>query len=187
MEEEGKENVAGLRVSKAGLEVWVDPGPAQRFDNNRKGIAALVEWLRWKRVVFAAYEPARGYERELARRLGDAAIRAKRLSRKQVRTFARAGGYKAKTGSSYVRLLAWLGQESYEREALTEEPDPARSDLQEILEFRQHLANMRARERKGLDEATFEFLRNSHQRYIEHLDRQIAELDEAYRERAAED
>ena len=62
-----------------------------------------------------------------------------------------------------------------------------RSDLQDILEYRQHLAGLRARERKDLDKATFEFLRNSHQRYIEHLDRQIAELDEAYRERAAEE
>ena len=147
MGEKEKENIAGIDVSKAGIEVWVDPGPAQRFDNNHKGIAALVEWLRLKKVVMAAYEPARGYERELVRRLGEAAIRADPVNRKRVRAFARSGGYRAKTDASDARLLARFGQTSYESEALPEEPE--RSDLQEILKYRQYLANLRARERKG--------------------------------------
>ena len=183
MGEKEKENIAGIDVSKAGIEVWVDPGPAQRFDNNHKGIAALVEWLRLKKVVMAAYEPARGYERELVRRLGEAAIRADPVNRKRVRAFARSGGYRAKTDASDARLLARFGQTSYESEALPEEPE--RSDLQEILKYRQYLANLRARERKDLDEAIFESLRNAHQRYIEQLDIQIASLDRAYLERAA--
>ena len=187
MGQEDKENIAGILVSRAGLEVWVDPGPEQGFENNHKGIAALVEWLRLKNVVMAVYESARGYERELERRLGEAAIRADRVSRKRVRAFARAGGYRAKTDVTDVRLLARFGQASYESETTPKEADPERSDLQEILEYRQHLANLRARERKDLDEATFEFLRNAHQGYIEHLDRQIALLDRAYLERAAEE
>ncbi len=187
MGQEEKENIAGIDVSRDGLEVWVDPGPAQGFENNHKGIAALVEWLRLKNVVMAVYEPARGYERELVGRLGEAAIRADRVSRKQVRAFARAGGYRAKTDAKDVRLLARFGQASYERETLPKGADPDRSDLQEILEYRQHLANLRARERKDLDQATLESLRNSHQRYIEMLDREIAWLDRAYQEGAAEE
>ena len=187
MGQEEKENIAGIDVSRDGLEVWVDPGPAQGFENNHKGIAALVEWLRLKNVVMAVYEPARGYERELVGRLGEAAIRADRVSRKQVRAFARAGGYKAKTDANDVRLLARFGQASYERETLPKEADPDRSDLQDILEYRQHLANRRARERRDLDQATFEPVRNSHQRCIEMLDREIAFLDRAYQEGAAEE
>ena len=187
MGEKEKENIAGIDVGKAGIEVWVDPGPAQRFDNNRKGIAALVEWLRFKNVVMAAYEPARGYERELVRRLRESEIRADRVNRKQIRAFARAGGYKAKTDANDVRLLARFGQASYERETLPKEADPDRSDLQDILEYRQHLANRRARERRGLDQATFEPVRNSHQRCIEMLDREIAFLDRAYQEGAVEE
>ena len=33
--------VAGIDVSKVSLEVWVDDGPAKRFDNSTDGIAGL--------------------------------------------------------------------------------------------------------------------------------------------------
>ena len=34
--------VAGIDVGKDSLEVWVDDGPAKRFDNSTAGISVLV-------------------------------------------------------------------------------------------------------------------------------------------------
>ena len=42
--------VVAIDVSKVSLEVWVDDGPAKRFDNSTDGIAALAEWLKERDV-----------------------------------------------------------------------------------------------------------------------------------------
>ena len=90
--------VAGIDVSKVSLEVWVDDGPAKRFDNSTVGITALVEWLKGQGVSLAVYEPTGGYERQLAKQLDEAGLSADMVHPNKVRYFARAHGFD-KTGS----------------------------------------------------------------------------------------
>ena len=52
------EVVAGIDVGKDSLEVWVDDGPAKRFDNSTAGISVLVDWLK-EHDVSEAMNPRR--------------------------------------------------------------------------------------------------------------------------------
>lgn len=54
MEGEEKERVAGIDVSKAGLDVWVEAGRAERYENTKKGIRALVKRLGRERIALTA-------------------------------------------------------------------------------------------------------------------------------------
>ena len=79
--------VAGIDVSKVSLEVWVDDGPAKRFDNSTVGIT-MAEGA----VSLAVYE-----RRQLAKQLDEAGLSADMVHPNKVRYFARAHGFEAKT------------------------------------------------------------------------------------------
>ena len=104
MEEEKKKRVAGIDVSKAGLDVWMKPGPAERYENSKEGIRALVKRLGRERVALAVYEPTGGYERQLEGELREGGIRGYRAHPNKVRAFARASG---KAEASIKRAIRW--------------------------------------------------------------------------------
>ena len=109
MEVEHNRRVAGIDVSKAGLEVWVEAGPARRFSNNVEGIGALVEWLGHHGVNEAVYEPTGGYELEVGQRLREKGIKARRVHPNKVRGLARAWGKGAKTDGVDAQVLGRYG------------------------------------------------------------------------------
>ena len=115
MEEECNRRVAGIDVSKAGLEVWVEAGPARRFSNNEEGIGALVEWLGRHGVNEAVYEPTGGYELEVGQRLREKGIKTRRVHPNKVRGLARAWGKGAKTDGVDAQVLGRYGEVFRER------------------------------------------------------------------------
>lgn len=185
MEEEKKERVAGIDVSKAGLEVWMEPGPAERYENSKAGIRALVKRMGRERNSVAVYEPTGGYEREMERGLREGGIRTKRVHPNRVRGFARAYGKGAKTDEIDAEVLAHYGEVLAGREADQGEIGEEREELREIMRRRQQLVKERVAEKNRLDKGIRKKIRSSSERHIRWLDREIGRLEKEY-ERALE-
>ena len=172
--------VAGIDVSKVSLEVWVDDGPAKRFDNSTDGITALVEWLKGQGVSRAVYEPTGGYERQLAKQLDEAGLSADMVHPNKVRYFARAHGFEAKTDGLDARVLSLFGEMFTQADTPRRKADPERAELRDLLRRRRQLVNQRAQELNRLDKGTTEGSRASTKRHVAWLNDEIDRLDEEY-------
>ena len=102
--------VAGIDVGKDSLEVWVDDGPAKRFDNSTAGISVLVDWLKEQDVSVAACEPTGGYERQLVRQLYEAGLIPHMVHPVKMRSLARAHGFEAKTDGLDAQVLSMFAR-----------------------------------------------------------------------------
>ena len=181
MEEEKKKRVAGIDVSKAGLDVWMKPGPAERYENSKEGIRALVKRLGRERVALAVYEPTGGYERQLEGELREGGIRGYRAHPNKVRAFARASGKEAKTDGIDAEVLALYGEVFGEEGAKEEEWDEERRDLQDIVRRRRQMVDQRAREKNRLEKRQSRKAEASIKRAIRWNTNEIGRLDREYK------
>ena len=172
--------VAGIDVSKVSLEVWVDDGPAKRFDNSTDGITALAEWLKERDVSEAVCEPTGGYERQLIGQLDEAGLSAYTVHPNRVRSLARAHGFEAKTDGLDARVLSLFGHTFPMADTQRSKPDPERAELRDLLRRRRQLVNQRVQELNRLDKGITEGSRASTKRHIAWLDDEIARLEEEY-------
>ncbi|MDE2938382.1 MAG: IS110 family transposase [Chloroflexota bacterium] len=171
--------IAGIDVSKATLEVWVEEGARGQFGNDAAGIEKLVEWLRGQGVNKGVCEPTGGYERRLVEELKSAGMGVQIAHPNKVRVLARAGGYEAKTDGKDAQVLARFGQVFASQEQEDEgEKDPAVGRLQELVQRREQLVNERVRETNRLDKGLGEVARDSTQRHIDGLNDEIHRLDQ---------
>ncbi len=180
MEEQHDRRVAGIDVSKAGLEVWLEAGPARGFFNNENGIRALVKWLDRHGVNQAVYEPTGGYELEVGRRLREKGIRARRVHPNKVRGMARAWGKEAKTDGVDAQVLRRYGEVFSEREAGELEESPEREEIRGKLRRRRQLVSQKVQELNRLDKALSPGVRESIEEHIEYLDKAIKRMDREY-------
>ena len=181
MEDKRKERVAGIDVSKAGLDVWMKPGPAEGYENSKEGIRALVKRLGRERVALAVYEPTGGYERQLEGELREGEIKAYRAHPNKVRAFARASGKEAKTDGIDAEVLALYGEVFGEEGAKEEEWDEERRDLQDIVRRRRQLVDQRAREKNRLEKRQSRKAEASIKRAIRWNTNEIGRLDREYK------
>ena len=172
--------VAGIDVGKASLDVWVESGPVQRFDNTQEGITTLKERLRYRGVVLAVCEPTGGYERELVSALREAGLGVRLAHPNRVRAFARACGYEAKTDVLDALVLCLFGQAFASEQSPQRKMEPVRAELRELLRRRRQLVDQRVQEMNRLDKDLSEAAQASTQRHIGWLDEEIARLDREY-------
>lgn len=170
------EVVAGIDVGKAQLDVSVESGAVQRFENTTAGITALVRWLKAAGVTLAVCEPTGGYERQLVKQLHTALPTVAVAHPNKVRAFARACGKEAKTDRLDAQVLARYGS-VMDLEG-TPAPSPEREALQEALQRRQELVKQRVQERNRLDKGLSAASQHSITRHIRWLDKEIARLDQ---------
>ena len=121
--------VAGIDVGKDSLEVWVDDGPAKRFDNSTAGISVLVDWLKEQDVSVAACEPTGGYERQLVRQLYEAGLIPHMVHPVKMRSLARAHGFEAKTDGLDAQVLSMFARAFPMADAPRRKPDPERDEI----------------------------------------------------------
>ena len=172
------EVVAGIDVGKAQLDVSIESGAVQRFENSTAGITALVRWLKAAGVTVAVCEPTGGYERQLVKRLHTALPVVAVAHPNKVRAFARACGKEAKTDRLDAQVLARYGS-VMDLEG-TPAPSPEREALQAALQRRQELVAQRVQERNRLDKGLSAASRHSITRHIRWLDKEIERLDQQY-------
>ena len=102
--------MAGIDVGKGQLDVSVDGCKARRFANTPAGVAGLAQWLCSWEGPLAICEATGGYELLLVETLRQAGIAVHIAHPNQVRDFARASGYQAKTDRLDAVVLSQYGK-----------------------------------------------------------------------------
>ena len=167
--------VVGIDVSKAQLDVAVMPeGAAFRISNDEAGIEALLARLKPLHPDLVVMEATGGYETAAAMGISGAGIRLAVVNPRQVRDFAKASGYLAKTDAIDARLIAQFGLAIDPQVSPMADEDTR--ELQAMLARRSQLIAMRTQEKNRLAVAVGS-VRKPIKEHIAWLDRHIASLD----------
>lgn len=139
----------GVDVAKGWLDVALRPQGEQRHcTNDAAGIAEVVAWLSGLEPHLIVVEATGGYEVPVVAELGVAGLPVAVVNPRQVRYFARASGYTAKTDRLDAAVLAHFG------EALQPQPRPlpdlVTQELAALMARRRDVVTMRVAEENRL-------------------------------------
>jgi transposase len=176
----------GVDISKDTLDVHLHPaGTARRFLHTRTGRSGLIAWLAKFTIVRIVFEPTGPYHHAFERHLAEAGLPLAKVNPRQARRFAEAIGRHAKTDRIDAAMLARLA-------ALLEPPiRPAPSqtldDMAELIVARRARVKDRvaALQRDSVHRSTL--LKRQAVQRLAQIERQIAAIDTALRERLAGD
>lgn len=167
----------GIDVSKDKLDVYLDSrGEFFTVDNNPEGIAAITSRLREVNVKLIVIEHSGRYERQCSMNLMDAGHAVSLVNPRQSRDFARAIKWFAKNDRIDARLLAEFGRRVCPRPS--EQIPKDRAELDELVGRRRQLVQMRAAEQMRLQQAQSRGVKNSIEKILHQLGRQIDKLEE---------
>jgi transposase len=171
----------GVDVSKDYLDAYVRPAALrQRFANTADGIAELCDWARphaAERIVFESTGP---YQKAAVGTLLAAGLPAVVVNARQVRDFAKAMNYLAKTDTIDAGVIAHFG------EVATTTVRPLESqeirDLRELYDRRGQLVRMLVTEKNqrhaaSVAQASPKVLK-SIDKHIDYLESHIADLEQ---------
>jgi transposase len=180
----GRPVYAGIDVSKAVLDVAIEPGgQTWRATNDEAGIGSLVARLRAVGPVLVVLEATGGMEVALAGALAVAGLPVAVVNPRQVRDFARSTGRLAKTDRLDAQVLAHFAERI--RPNPRPLPDAATRALEAVVTRRRQLLEMRTAEgnRRAGAPAAFRPDLDEHIAWlsarIDQLDRELARLVEA--------
>ena len=165
----------GLDVAKAHIDVAVLPTSTRlRVPNDEGGHATLVATLTAAAPTLIVLEATGGYETAVATAVALARLPVAVVNPRQVRDFARALGYLAKTDAIDAVVLARFA----ERVQPTPRPlaDADSADLAALVARRRHVSDMLVAERNRLPLARVS-VRTRIREHVRYLDARLAELD----------
>jgi transposase len=170
----------GVDVSKDHLDVHVRPTQvSQRFANTTEGIAALVAWIEphaAERIVFESTGP---YQKAAVGALLAQGLPAVVVNARQVRDFAKAMNYLAKTDAIDAAVIAHFAEVAATK-VRPLEPKEIR-DLRELYDRRGQLVRMLAAEKNQRHAATvakaLAKVIKSIDKHIDYLEEQIQDLE----------
>ena len=172
--------MAGIDVGKGQLDVSVDEGKVRRFANTTAGVAELAQWSGSWEQPLAICEATGGYELLVVETLRQGGVPVHVAHPNQVRHFAQASGYQAKTDGLDAVVLSRYGRVFQPPATLAQAAD--RSRLQELLGRRDQLVEQRTQEKNRWSQVGRAGARGSIERHIAWLDEEIGELEREYRE-----
>jgi transposase len=164
----------GVDVSQDHLDVYVRPSALrQRFANTTAGIAALLAWVRphaAERIVFESTGP---YHKAALGVLLAEELPAVVVNARQVRDFAKAMNYLAKTDRLDAAVIAHFGEVA----ATTVRPLQSQEicDLRELYDRRGQLVRMLAMEKNQRHSAT---VAQASPKVLKSIDKHIAYLED---------
>lgn len=121
-------NICGVDISKARLDVCIEPGSIRgSFANDAAGIAGLAAFCRQHRVELVAMEATGGYERRAFLLLWEQGLPCTVTNARQVRLYAEAMGVLEKTDAIDAHIIARFTQ------AKNLKPTPLPSSSQQRL------------------------------------------------------
>lgn len=172
--------IVGVDVSQDQLDCAVRPGSESKsYPNTAAGIADLIAWLKPlapHRIVFESTGP---YHKAAVTALLSAELSAVVVNARQVRDFAKAMNYLAKTDKIDAGIIAHFGEVFQ----TTVHPLQSQemSDLRDLYDRRSQLVHMLAMEKNQRHSATVgraaARVLKSIEKHIEYLETQIAELE----------
>jgi transposase len=172
--------VAGIDVGKQELAVSVARGPVRGFPNTSAGLTAVLAWVRGQAVTHVVCEATGGYERVLVQRIRGTDLAVTVAHPPKVRAFARAVGQGAKTDPLDAQILAHYG-EVFELPVETAQEE-ASADVRALLGRRQQLLDQRTQEQNRLEKGLQGRVKQSCQRHLAWLDKELAQLEEEYQQ-----
>lgn len=174
--------VVGIDISKDRLDVACvpeavrSPHAAPAFENDARGHAALISWLKEAAPRLIVLESTGGYQRVLVAALAAAALPVVVVNPRQVRDFARAMGVLAKTDAIDAMVLARFGEKV--DPVLRPLPDAESTALIDLLARRRQLVELRTAERNRLGQATTPKIKASIRAVLATIEKQIAAIDD---------
>ena len=175
-----EQRMVGIDVAKATLDVAVRPsGEQHSAPNDSEGIAALVNWVGMLEPTVIVVEATGGYEAALVAALGVAGRPVAVVNPRQVRAFATAAGYLAKTDRLDAPVLAHFAAAL--RPTPRPLPDAQAQELAALLERRRQVVAMRTAEQNRLGATRVERVRARIQAHLAWLDADLQEVDDDLR------
>lgn len=166
----------GIDVSKARLDVYVDPtGQTLALDNTPAGIAKLVDLLENQNVRRVLLEATGRYHRQLAADLLDAGLPVVIVNPRQARDFAKALGKVAKTDKIDATVLAAFARLNHHR--LAQKVSEAAGQLDQRVTRRRQLIGMIVVEKTRLEHLTDKRAQGSVKKVLRLLDQECQDLD----------
>lgn len=170
----------GIDVAKAKLDVADSHAPTPlTFDNDERGIAALVEHLLPLGCALIVIEATGGYEQPALAALLDANLPVALAHPGQVRHLAKALGILAKTDVIDARVLVEFARHASPR--LAEKRSKNRVELEALITCRRQLIAVRTQQRNRLGVTRAASASAAINAVIATIETQIASLDEQIR------
>ena len=170
--------VAGIDIAKDKADVSIRAlSQRQTFPSTAEGRRQLISWLRKHRVTKAVMEASGGYERQWARVLRQKDIEVRIVDPKRVRHFARSAGRLAKNDVIDADTIAWFAE--IFGEAPSQAHDAARERLQQMVNARQGLLDMKTMLSNKVDQDVPEPVQKSHARLLKSIIVELANLEAA--------
>ena len=166
----------GIDVSKKFLDLCVLPTESsKKVENNPMGIERLVRELRNQQNSLVVMEATGGLETPACAALWEAGFKVCVVNPRQVRAFAKAMGFLAKTDRIDAKVLACFAQK------IRPEPRPLKSkqvqNLHELMARRRQLLDMIVMEKNRLGNAG-KSMRKKIKTHLDWLKAELADLDE---------
>jgi transposase len=176
MSEIGVEKFVGIDVSKAALDVCIEPlDQMLHVANDDAGRGQIVKQMKQVGPTLIVMEATGGLEVRLASELASQALPVAVINPRQARDFAKASGQLAKTDTVDARVLAAFARAI--RPAVRPIKDADTRALDEVLTRRRQLIDMRVQETLRLSAAGSKTQRKSVLSHIAWLDKRIDEMD----------
>jgi transposase len=175
----------GIDVAKEKLDLArSDAKAVERFDNDKAGIAKIIDEMIQAKPVMIVIESTGGLERPLLESLLDAQLPAALVHPGRVRSLARGLGILAKTDRIDARVLVLFGQKAGPR--LSQRASKNRTELSDLIACRRQLSvtlvqqtNRRLSTFSSAACKSIDAVVVALEKQIEKLDRQIRKLIDA--------
>src|SRR5580692_3515677 len=175
----------GIDVAKQNLDLArSDAKTVERFDNDKAGIAKIIDRMIQAKPVMIVIESTGGLERPLLEALLDAQLPAALVHPGRVRSLARGLGILAKTDRIDARVLVLFGQKAGPR--LSQRASKNRTELSDLIACRRQLSvtlvqqtNRRLSTFSSAACKSIDVIIAALEKQIEKLDRQIRNLIDA--------
>jgi transposase len=170
--------VAGIDVAKDKADVSIRAlSQRQTFPSTAAGRRQLISWLRKHKVTKAVMEASGGYERQWAKALRDAGIEVRIVDPKRVRSFAQSAGRLAKNDGIDSDTIGWFAE--IFGEAPSQAHDAARETLQQMVNARQGLLDIRTMLSNKAEQDVPEPVQKSHACLLKTVAVELAKLEAA--------
>lgn len=168
----------GIDVSKAQLDVQLTPeGRSFHVPNTPEGHALLLTNLPAPGTCRVTLEATGEYERRVVAELVEAGHYVSVVNPRQIRDYAKALGILAKTDRIDAKVIARFGQDVKPRPVAKTPENQA--ELDQLVTRRRQLVQAKVAETNRLKDGLTKFVRQSLQRSLAALTKDIARLDQA--------